>query len=228
MSFVQRLRLTDTLFYTRINAEVRYTHFRLESWMTITSDPSFIWHKSVAPMICDKCWKTFTLNCFYSKLTGLNVKRQHDNRKTHGRENFKFDFSTPEDKKKCFQRPSYTRRHNRYASTRCTSLMWHRNKKVVAEMNVFVVVFITHLGRATAPRKNNSSTRWKRVFSFKPRPNYPRWSPRYIPQGWIGPIADLRVKTHVLAGNRILVLQPIPHLLCWESLHYKPWLHATR
>jgi hypothetical protein len=44
----------------------------------------------------------------------------------------------------------------------------------VVQMNV-VAVLITHLARATDPSKNNSSTRWKRLFSFKPRPNYLRW-----------------------------------------------------
>jgi len=43
--------------------------------------------------------KAFTLNCFYLRLTALNVNRQNDNGETHERENFKFNFSTPEDKK---------------------------------------------------------------------------------------------------------------------------------
>jgi hypothetical protein len=36
-------------------------------------------------------------------------------------------------------------------------------------------VLIMHLARARATRKNKSSTRWKRLFSFKPWPNYLRW-----------------------------------------------------
>jgi hypothetical protein len=56
--------------------------------------------------------KAFTLNCFYSRLTALNVNRQDDNGETHGRENFKCNFSTPEDKKEVPKTYLYKRRLN--------------------------------------------------------------------------------------------------------------------
>ena len=59
--------------------------------------------------------------------------------------------------KEWFQSPTYVRRLNDYTSTRYTSLKWHRNKNVVVEMNL--LLFVTHLARATAPRNNNCSTR---------------------------------------------------------------------
>jgi len=54
--------------------------------------------------------KAFTLNCFYSWLTALNVNRQHDNGERQGRENFKCNFSTPEDKKDVPKTYLYKRR----------------------------------------------------------------------------------------------------------------------
>jgi len=116
--------------------------------------------------------------------------------------------------KKWFQRPTYIRRLNDYASTRCTSLKWHRNKNVVVETNLLLCLLRTsrelQLNAKTTPalgESDYSASSHGRITSGE--------SPRYLPKGWIGPTADLRVKTPVLAGNRI------PVLLCWESLHYK-------
>jgi len=81
--------------------------------------------------------KAFKLNCFHSRLPALMYTDNMIMGKNRG-ERILNSISVCQRIKNWFQGPTYIRRLNDYPSTRYTSLKWHRNKTVVAEMNLLL------------------------------------------------------------------------------------------
>jgi hypothetical protein len=112
MGKVKRLEIWWQLYVTWIPVR-DLENFRPMDFCSTECTPNFVWNRKcplrqIRPSLdinqlslryVINAEKAFTLNCSYSRLTALNVNIQHDNGETQGRENFKLNFSTSEDKK---------------------------------------------------------------------------------------------------------------------------------